>query len=284
MAGTSRRWRPKSRDPQAPIAEVGDEAVAMMVERAKASLHALRSSSTCGSAENSCTSATARGGPGSRTASMSWPSSPGSWFSDSEDARWLRGKDFGDDKDRVIERSTGEHTYFASDIAYAQNKRERGFDRMVYVLGADHARLHRPDARGLPGADDDPDRRSTAADHPVRPPSRPTGGPLSIDDGRGGGDRALGVIWCEEIGVDASRWFLAEPLARRGTDGLELTLATSGSAENPVCSCHARMRGSQRCYRKAGEARVEAALTRARRRVVGFARRSGEPTAGRVHG
>ena len=45
---------------------------------------------------------------------------------------------FGDDKDRVLERSNGEHTYFASDIAYQQDKRERGFDRLIDVWGADH--------------------------------------------------------------------------------------------------------------------------------------------------
>src|SRR2546427_5332022 len=56
----------------------------------------------------------------------------------SEGALWLRTSEFGDDKDRVLERSSGEHTYFASDIAYLQNKRERGFERLVYTLGADH--------------------------------------------------------------------------------------------------------------------------------------------------
>jgi arginyl-tRNA synthetase len=56
----------------------------------------------------------------------------------SEGALWLRTTDFGDDKDRVLVRSNGEHTYFASDIAYHQDKRERGFDRQIDVWGADH--------------------------------------------------------------------------------------------------------------------------------------------------
>jgi hypothetical protein len=55
-----------------------------------------------------------------------------------EGALWLRTNDFGDDKDRVLERSTGEPTYFASDVAYLEHKLERGYDRLVYVLGADH--------------------------------------------------------------------------------------------------------------------------------------------------
>src|SRR5690606_33295701 len=46
--------------------------------------------------------------------------------------------DYGDDKDRVLIRSNGELTYFASDTAYYLNKRERGYDRCIYLLGADH--------------------------------------------------------------------------------------------------------------------------------------------------
>ena len=53
-------------------------------------------------------------------------------------AVWLRTKDFGDDKDRVIVKADGELTYFASDTAYYINKRERGFDICIYMLGADH--------------------------------------------------------------------------------------------------------------------------------------------------
>ena len=55
-----------------------------------------------------------------------------------EGALWLRTTEFGDDKDRVLVRSNGEHTYFASDIAYHQDKRERGFERQIDVWGADH--------------------------------------------------------------------------------------------------------------------------------------------------
>ena len=53
-------------------------------------------------------------------------------------AVWLRTTDFGDDKDRVIIKADGELTYFASDTAYYINKRERGFDICIYMLGADH--------------------------------------------------------------------------------------------------------------------------------------------------
>jgi len=57
---------------------------------------------------------------------------------ENEGATWLRTTDFGDDKDRVITKANGELTYFASDTAYYINKRERGFDICIYMLGADH--------------------------------------------------------------------------------------------------------------------------------------------------
>ncbi|MGO1590395.1 MAG: arginine--tRNA ligase [Ancrocorticia sp.] len=55
-----------------------------------------------------------------------------------DDALWLRSTDYGDDKDRVIIKSNGEKAYFAADIAYYLDKRERGADQCVYMLGADH--------------------------------------------------------------------------------------------------------------------------------------------------
>ena len=57
---------------------------------------------------------------------------------DSEGAVWLRTTDFGDDRDRVLIRSSGETTYFAADAAYYLDKRGRGFEKCIYMLGADH--------------------------------------------------------------------------------------------------------------------------------------------------
>ncbi len=57
---------------------------------------------------------------------------------EADGALWMRTTDFGDDKDRVLRRSNGELTYFASDTAYYVDKRERGFDPCIYLLGADH--------------------------------------------------------------------------------------------------------------------------------------------------
>jgi arginyl-tRNA synthetase len=58
---------------------------------------------------------------------------------ETDGAVWLRTTDFGDDKDRVLVKSDGEPTYFAADCAYYLNKRDRGFDKVVIMLGADHA-------------------------------------------------------------------------------------------------------------------------------------------------
>src|SRR5690606_9355615 len=57
---------------------------------------------------------------------------------EADGAVWLRTTDFTDDRDRVLIRSNGEKTYFAADCAYYINKRERGFDKCIYLLGADH--------------------------------------------------------------------------------------------------------------------------------------------------
>ncbi|HWT33269.1 MAG TPA: arginine--tRNA ligase, partial [Microbacterium sp.] len=73
-------------------------------------------------------------------------------------ALWMRTTEFGDDKDRVLIKSDGELTYFASDTAYYIDKRERGFDVCIYLLGADHhGYVHR--LKALAGAaGDDPDK------------------------------------------------------------------------------------------------------------------------------
>jgi arginyl-tRNA synthetase len=170
-------------------------------------------------------------------------------------ALWLRTTDFGDDKDRVIERSTGEHTYFASDIAYAQNKRERGFDRMVYVLGADHHGYIGRMRAAYQALGGDPDRLDLLIMqfvHLVRAGekvsmSKRAGEFVTLDD------------LVEEIGVDASRWFLLNR-SHDTTIELDLALAASESAENPVYYvqyAHARIAA---VLRKAGEERVASAL------------------------
>lgn len=62
----------------------------------------------------------------------------GGYLYDKDDAVWFRTTDFGDDKDRVLVKADGSYTYFAPDIAYHKNKLDRGFDRCIDILGADH--------------------------------------------------------------------------------------------------------------------------------------------------
>ena len=230
-----------------PVEDVGLEAVAMMVDRARASLHAFGVEFDVWFSEKSLHPEGVRHG-------FDVLRDQGHTY-ESEGALWLRTTDFGDDKDRVIERSTGEHTYFASDIAYAQNKRERGFDRMVYVLGADHhgyiGRM-RAAYEALGGEPDRLDLLIMQFVHLVR------GGEKVSMSKRAGEFVTLDEL-VEEIGVDAARWFLLNR-SHDTTIEVDLELAKSETSENPVYYvqyAHARIAA---VLRKAGEERVADAL------------------------
>jgi arginyl-tRNA synthetase len=182
----------------------------------------------------------------------------------SEGALWLRTSEFGDDKDRVLVRSSGEHTYFASDIAYHQDKRERGFERQVDVWGADHhgyvLRMKAAYA-ALGGDPEELELLIMQLVHLVRSGERAqmskrAGEFVTLDD------------LVAEIGVDASRWYL---LARSHdtTVDLDLDLARSQSNENPVYYvqyAHARIAS---VLAKAGAKRVSAAEAQTRATSVG---------------
>jgi arginyl-tRNA synthetase len=170
-------------------------------------------------------------------------------------ALWLRTSEFGDDKDRVLVRSNGEHTYFASDIAYHEDRRERGFERQINVWGADHhGYLQRMKAafQALGGDPDQLELLIMQLVHLVRSGERAqmskrAGEFVTLDELVG------------EIGVDAARWYL---LARSHdtTVDLDLDLAREQSSENPVYYvqyAHARIAS---ILAKAGPERVEAAL------------------------
>lgn len=230
-----------------PVEDVGWEAVEMMVERAKASLHAFGVEFDVWFSEKSLHPEGVRHG-------FDVLRDQGHTY-ESEGALWLKTTDFGDDKDRVIERSTGEHTYFASDIAYAQNKRDRGFDRMVYVLGADHhgyiGRM-RAAYEALGGEPDRLDLLIMQFVHLVR------GGEKVSMSKRAGEFVTLDEL-VEEIGVDAARWFLLNR-SHDTTIEVDLELAKSETSENPVYYvqyAHARIAA---VLRKAGVERVADAL------------------------
>jgi arginyl-tRNA synthetase len=236
-----------------PVEDVGLEAVAMMVARARASLHAFGVEFDVWFSEKSLHEEDAEGVSGV-SHGFDVLAAQGHSYRD-DGALWLRTTDFGDDKDRVIERSTGEHTYFASDIAYAQNKRERGFDRMVYVLGADHhgyiGRM-RAAYEALGGEPDRLDLLIMQFVHLVR------GGEKVSMSKRAGEFVTLDEL-VEEIGVDASRWFLLNR-SHDTTIEVDLQLAKSETSDNPVYYvqyAHARIAA---VLRKAGDLRVADAL------------------------
>jgi arginyl-tRNA synthetase len=173
----------------------------------------------------------------------------------SEGALWLRTTDFGDDKDRVLLRSSGEHTYFASDIAYHQDKRERGFERQIDVWGADHHGYVLRMKAAYEALGGDPDELELLIMQFVHLVSSGARAQMSK---RAGEFVSLEEL-VAEIGVDAARWYL---LARSHdtTVDLDLDLAREQSNENPVYYvqyAHARIAS---VLAKAGGRRVQAAV------------------------
>jgi arginyl-tRNA synthetase len=176
-------------------------------------------------------------------------------------ALWLRTTDFGDDKDRVLLRSNGEPTYFASDTAYHQDKRERGFDRQIDVWGADHhGYLLRTKAAyaALGGDPQELELLIMQLVHLMRSGER-------TQMSKRAGEFVTLEDLVEEIGVDAARWYL---LARSHdtTVDLDLDLAREQSKENPVYYvqyAHARIASmlQKAGAERMGEATATAAAT-----------------------
>jgi arginyl-tRNA synthetase len=168
----------------------------------------------------------------------------------SEGATWLRTTTFGDDKDRVLRRSSGEYTYFASDIAYHLDKLDRGHERLLDVWGADHhghvPRMHAAfEALGKPGK---MDLIIMQLVHIVERGER------SKMSKRRGDFVTLDEL-IDDIGVDAARFFMLERSPDTTLD-LDLDLARERSQENPVYYvqyAHARIAS---ILRNAGEERV----------------------------
>jgi arginyl-tRNA synthetase len=173
----------------------------------------------------------------------------------SEGAVWLRTSAFGDDKDRVLRRSSGEHTYFAADVAYHESKRERGFDRLIDVWGADHHGYVARVRAAFAALGGDPDKLELIIMQFVNVIER--GERASMSKRRG--DFVTLDDLLDEIGVDAARFFLLQR-SHDTTVDLDLDLARQQSSDNPVYYvqyAHARIASLRR---KAGETRVEAAL------------------------
>ena len=156
-------------------------------------------------------------------------------------AVWLRTTAFGDDKDRVLVRADGRPTYLARDAAHTLWKFGRGFERLIYVLGADHhgyiARL-----KALAGAyGHDPDAVEVLIYQLVhlveagrtRQMSKRRGDVVFLDD------------LADEIGVDAARWYLVRSSHEQAME-VDIDLARETSEKNPVYYvqyAHARIAG-----------------------------------------
>jgi len=148
---------------------------------------------------------------------------------ESEGAVWLRTSDFGDDKDRVLIRGDGEPTYFTPDIAYHLEKLERGAERLIDVLGADHHGYVPRMRAALAALDFDPDRFEAAIMQMV---SVVESGQRSRMSKRKGEFVTLDEL-VDDIGVDAARFFMLQR-SHDSTVDLDLALARSQSQENPV--------------------------------------------------
>ncbi|MDT0543953.1 MULTISPECIES: arginine--tRNA ligase [Streptomyces] len=170
---------------------------------------------------------------------------------EADGAVWLRSTDFGDDKDRVLLKSDGSWTYFTADCAYYLNKRSRGFERVVIMLGADHQGYVGRMKAMAACFGDDPDKHleiligqlvNLVKDgQPVRMSKR-AGTVVTLDD------------LVEAVGVDAARYSLARANVDSMID-LDVNLLTSQSNENPVFYvqyAHARLCAIQRKAQEMG--------------------------------
>ncbi len=234
--------------------EVGREAVAVMLDRTRSSLATFR---VLDFDSWQLESALYEGHPSPVEHTLAVLAEQGHTYT-AEGALWLRTTDFGDDKDRVLVRTGGEHTYFAADTAYHQAKRERGYERQVDVWGADHhgyvARTKAAYA-ALGGDPEELELLIMQLVHLVR------SGEKAQMSKRAGEFVSLDEL-VEEIGVDAARWYL---LARSHdtTVDLDIDLAREQSAENPVYYvqyAHARIASM---LERAGAERAEQALAEA---------------------
>jgi arginyl-tRNA synthetase len=174
-------------------------------------------------------------------------------------ALWLRSTSFGDDKDRVLIRADGEPTYLAADVAYHWNKLERGFGRLIDVLGADHHGYAPRQRAAVAALGADPDALEALI---MRLVHIVESGERAQMSKRSGDFVSLDEL-IDDIGADAARWFMLWRSHDTPVD-LDLELARRESSENPVY------------YVQYAHARIASIL----RKVGGEAGEAGAPTPG----
>jgi arginyl-tRNA synthetase len=176
-------------------------------------------------------------------------------------ALWLRTSAHGDDKDRVLIRSDGEPTYFATDIAYHRDKLERGAELMIDPLGADHHGYVPRMKAAIAALGADPDRYEAPIMQLVNIVER---GERTRMSKRKGEFVTLDEL-LDDIGPDAARFFLLQRSNDTALD-LDLELARSRSQENPVYYvqyAHARIASILRKAAAEGAAASDAAIAAA---------------------
>ncbi|MFC1610568.1 arginine--tRNA ligase [Myxococcota bacterium] len=169
----------------------------------------------------------------------------------SEDGkRWFKSTDFGDDKDRVVVREDGRPTYFASDIAYHDEKKSRGFDKLINVWGADHGGYVARVKAGLAALGHAAEDLDVIFIQMVSL-SR-AGEKLRM------GKRSGTAIWLSDViaeaGCDATRYFFVMRRSDAQLD-FDIELATKKSLDNPVYYAqygHARLCSIARRAAEAG--------------------------------
>lgn len=144
-------------------------------------------------------------------------------------ARWFRTTDFGDEKDRVVLRANGNHTYFATDIAYHHNKLERGFEHVINIWGADHHGYIKRVKASMSALGLDADALTVLL---VQFAVLYRGGAKVSMSTRSGEFVTLRELR-EEVGRDAARFFYALRKPDQHMD-FDLDLAKTQSSDNPV--------------------------------------------------
>jgi arginyl-tRNA synthetase len=147
----------------------------------------------------------------------------------SEGALWLRTTSFGDDKDRVLQRSDGAPTYLAADLAYLLEKRERGVQRQLVPVGADHHGYVARMKAALAALGGDPDQ----LEMPILQFVHLIEGSERARMSKRRGDFITLDELLDEIGVDATRYFMLQRSHDRTVD-LDLDLAKRQDRDNPV--------------------------------------------------
>ncbi len=144
-------------------------------------------------------------------------------------ALWFRASEFGDEKDRVLVRDNGSHTYFASDVAYHLNKLERGHDLLIDVWGADHHGYVPRVKAAMRGLGEAADRLTVLL---VQFAILYRGGEKQQMSTRSGDFVTLRALR-KEVGKDAARFFYVLRKSEQHLD-FDLELAKSQSNDNPV--------------------------------------------------